>query len=214
MLERIAEMCRVVACESRLVILYQLCLEPELPASEIAKRSQIERDVASMHFKRLIALRFLSPRRSGSYVYYRLWPERAQPSEVGLLPLIRLAISDCNWATRGWREKAILHLDDKRVHSLPAGVRRVLDVIFDATTAFSNVRRLQIVRFLLDKGMCSPGEIRRELSMSANAASRHLAKLERRGYLRREGVGGWALDRTGRTPFHAKLLAMVLSHCG
>ena len=56
----------------------------------------------------------------------------------------------------------------------PAGERELHRVIFDAATAFTNVRRLQILRRLAGGDVVDLRTLGRELSMSGSAASRHV----------------------------------------
>jgi len=211
MLERIAVICRGIASENRLLILYHLHLQRELPASEIARRAGISRDLASNHLKLLTNLALLHPRRSGAYIYYRLSSARSRAGTFAPLGLIRRAFRDLDWAMNGWNEAGTLHLSPRIAETSPQDVTRTFDVVFDAATAFSNVRRLQILRYLTRTAEASSKELQRALNMSANAVSRHLDKLLRRGYVSSGGENRWSLSREPKTRFHAKLLELVLS---
>lgn len=214
MLERIANICRALASDSRLLVLHQVHGEGELPASKVAERVQIPRHLASMHFKQLAAAGLVSPRRSGPYVIYRLTPRQVPAPRFDLMPLLRRAFGDPAWCSRGWDATEILHLSPVVTDTVDAEVTRALDVVFDAVTAFSNVRRLQILRLLQRRGVCNAAEIKAELSMSSSAASRHLDKLTRRGYVCGRGRGAWEVSPGDKTPFHGKLGEVVFSERG
>jgi len=127
-------------------------------------------------------------------------------------PLLRRALCKHKWATRGWDAETIVHLAAETVGSCGVTVARVLDVVFDAATAFGNVRRLQIVQLLRQRGTCAPHTIVGEAAMSPIACLRHLDKLQRRGYVRHMGAAAWSLCEKARTPFHAALLAEICAH--
>ena len=78
--------------------------------------------------------------------------------------------------------------------------------------AFTNVRRLQILRRLTDGGLASAQALSEELHMSGSAVSRHTAKLVRRGYVvsRREGRNlAFGLAHEFATPIHAEMFEIV-----
>jgi len=212
MLEAIVASCRAIASEPNLLILYYLSQEPELRAGVIAQRSAMLRSVASTHLGRLASRHLIRCRRSGARVYYRLassaegapWPTPA--------PLICRALGDPDWATRGWDERDTVHVQGL-ADAVPKGILVVCDVIFDAATAFANVRRLQIIRYVAKHGPCTSETLRTQLRMSSGACWRHIGKLVRRGYVVAR-AGGWQLVRRGRTPLHRALLASVMRGLG
>ena len=62
MLEAISALCRVLACEARLIILYHLSQEAELSVTELARRANMSADLASQHLRRLTAARLVEPK--------------------------------------------------------------------------------------------------------------------------------------------------------
>ena len=86
--------------------------------------------------------------------------------------------------------------------------------VYDAATAFTNVRRLQLVRWLVDNGPASAGVLAEKLGMSGSAVSRHADKLMRRGYLVSTRSGHrmvHAVAEEFATPVHARLFDIVKS---
>jgi DNA-binding transcriptional ArsR family regulator len=86
--------------------------------------------------------------------------------------------------------------------------------VFEAATAFTSVRRVQILRHLCGGGADSES-LRQTLHMSRTAAARHLEKLMGRGYVvavqdRRRPL--YRLATTLATSVHERLLATVSQH--
>jgi len=208
MLEAIVASCRAIASEPNLLILYHLSQEPELSAGVIAQRAAMLPSVASTHLGCLASRDLIRCRRSGARAYYRIassaegaqWPTPA--------PLMCRAFGDPDWATRGWDEGDTVHVQ-RLADAVAEGILVVCDVIFDAATAFANVRRLQIIRYVAKHGPCTNETLRNQLRMSSRACWRHIDKLARRGYVA-AAAGGWQLVRRGRTPLHRELLASVM----
>jgi len=211
MLERIASTCRVIASDARLLILHQLSEVHELAANELAQRTGLAFPFLSNLAKDLAGSELVQRRRSGARVYYRLPPEPQSSEGFAPIGLLRRALRDTGWATQGWDEAAPLHLSPDVAGRLPAEVASVLDVVYDAATAFTNVRRLQIVRAMRMAGVCTAIEMETGLRMSAAACRRHMDKLVRRRYAKAEGRGLWRLSPEGRTPLHAEWMGWVLA---
>ncbi len=210
MLETIAGVCRALACDVKLRVLYHVSLRKELTVKELAAALHIEKTWISHHLARLASVGLLDRRRSGAHVYYRLGSEAT--GQPGFVPteLLRRAFVGPGWATRGWPEERAVHLLPATVAAMGKLPARVADVAFDAATAFGNVRRLQIVRRLVEKGACEESRFVTDLSMSPQACSRHIDKLKRRGYVRAIKPGKWGLCNEARTPFHRALLSAVV----
>ncbi|HUT34699.1 MAG TPA: winged helix-turn-helix domain-containing protein [Planctomycetota bacterium] len=117
-------------------------------------------------------------------------------------------------AAVGWEHDRILHLSAETVKKVPAAAATAMDIIFDAATAFANVRRLQVVKLLQQKGGCSAAGIQQGLKMSPPACWRHLGKLKRRGYARQEPPGTWVLVAHPKPRFHRGLLKQVIEALG
>jgi len=207
MLELITATCRALACDAKLAVLYQLRTGEELAATEIAVRVGVPLDHLGHHLARLAMVGLVSRRRSGRKVLYGL-ADGASARFNAVSPL-RHALAEPQWATKRWREKSILHLSSPLVTRLSRVTQRAMDVVFDAATAFGNVRRLQLLRVLFEGGQCDPAAAVSELRMSPLAFARHIEKLESRGYVRDQRAAGWSLAARPRTAFHGALLSEV-----
>jgi len=87
-------------------------------------------------------------------------------------------------------------------------------ILFDAATAFADVRRLQILRRLARGEEATAATLGQELKMSPWAVARQTDKLMRRGYLRSRETTETAVYRlaeTFKTPIHAALWELVRS---
>ncbi len=214
MLETIAATCRCLACDARLAIIHALCHQTELRASAIAREVGISAELAAHHLRRLTACAVIRPRRSGRYIYYRLTPTPAPPSRFAPVGLLRRAFRDTAWPAKGWDKDEVVHITFPQAAALAPHVVRAMDIVFDATTAFGQVRRLQLMRFLACEGQAGVEKLTQQLSMSPQACWRHLDKLVRRGYIRAARRGVWALCERGETPFHEALLAEAKASWG
>jgi len=214
MLETIAWTCRAVASDPRLRILYLLRQDGELASCEIARAAGLTRSAASKHLGRLSGSALLGLRRSGRYVYYQFPDGRRGGFGAAVGHLVRRACLNVRGATRGWRKGTILHLAPGTAGALGAPAARALDVVFDAASAFGNVRRLLILRLLRREGPRSLAAVGGALRMSGWACDRQLGKLRRRGYVAHGAGGLWQLADGSPTPFHSELLGAVGKHLG
>jgi DNA-binding transcriptional ArsR family regulator len=85
-------------------------------------------------------------------------------------------------------------------------------LIFEAVTAFTNVRRLQLLRRLASGETLPAAILSATLRMSEAAVSRHMGKLRRRGYIEVVKKGrdvGYKLAARGKSRLHARLLALI-----
>jgi DNA-binding transcriptional ArsR family regulator len=209
-METVVAACRAVASGPRLRLLHALSVTRELTVGELAERSVLEAGLASIHLRTLAAAGLVVRRRSGARVHYRLAPP--QPREVAFVPtrLLHRAFGEPGWAMKGWRHDRLVHVQAAALPGLVEDVAGVFDVVFDAATAFTHMRRLLIVRLLVRAGLSNEEGIRADLSMSRAACYRHLSKLERRGYVRQRGDGSWALTSSHSSRFHGALLSLVV----
>jgi len=91
------------------------------------------------------------------------------------------------------------------------------NILFDATTAFTNLRRIQILRQLVTGQVLAVETLGKDLGLSASAVSRHTAKLISRGYVDSCRAGRcleFRLARKFKTPLHARLFEIVRSEWG
>jgi len=182
MLETVARISRAVASEARLAMFAELANEPEVCPSDLASVCRMTRPVVASHLKVLTSAGLVFSRRSGPRIFYSLAIDSPGPEARSTSKLIRRAFRDPLWALRGCSCESLMHVTPELAGVSPQTLR-VMDVIFDAATAFTNVRRLQIVRYLQTRGTARLSELVAELRMSPQAASRHADKLRRRGVL-------------------------------
>jgi len=166
--------------------------------------------LASKHLAGLVVVGLAQRRRSGGRVYYDVAVHAAADPGFCTAKLVWRALCEPEWATSGWRVDHLTHLSEGTAGRLPSRIARVADVIFDAATAFGDVRRLQVFRLLNERGRCGAATIVKELRMSLPACSRHTDKLRRRGFAREVEPGIWALAQKQRSRFHGALGREVL----
>jgi ArsR family transcriptional regulator len=173
--EIIVRLARAIASYPRLRILALLTSRKEETPSTLAEELELPLNVLSMHLRALVIAGLLVRRKSGAWTYYR-------------------AGSPYDATTVSGRLAACLKLLQQAAEEHP-GLREVRDVpgrpvpvvhrtIFEAATAFTDLRRLQLLRYLDQRQEAPASELEAKLSMSPQALNRHMAKLVRRGYVR------------------------------
>ncbi|MBM4086502.1 MAG: ArsR family transcriptional regulator [Planctomycetes bacterium] len=191
----IVRITRTVASHPRLCILSYLRYHGETIPTVLAKKLGMPLPTLSAHVKLLSVAGLALSRKSGAKCYcsaaspYGSQTLSGQISEWLCTVLAKVRKGD----------KA----QERSVHA----------VIFEAATAFTDLRRLQILRRLLTKGEATVDDLRNELSMSADAVSRHTSKLRRRGYITvRKAADGslvFALAPTRKSAIHKRLFEIV-----
>ena len=206
--EVIARVLRTVACFARLRILSRLLSGGEVTPSQLARDLRLSRDLVSAHLARLASAGHIQRRRSGARCFCSgRSPYSDRALSGGIAVWLREALaSDAGSATG---PPAAMHRD-----SPPPEPHRV---VFEAATAFTSPRRVQILRRLALGGDVGGTTLIQQLRMSETALSRHLDKLIRRGYVSAVRAGRGLLYRltsAGKTPQHARLLEIVQAHWG
>lgn len=203
----IVRVLRAVACRTRLRIMWRLAAGKELTPSQLARELRLRRALVSAHLARLESTGLILRRRSGARCYC-----------TGGSPYSKAAFSGQVAAWVYGLLKAPGQGSD-RANRAPGSARVPTSVqeqcqrlVFDAATAFTDLRRLQILRRLADGKAADALGLGRELRMSHDAATRHISKLVRRGYVcvSRSGQGVVCqMAAKARTPAHARLLDIV-----
>jgi len=210
--EVIVRVLRALACPTRLRVLYHLMGVTESGPTEMARSLRMRRDVLCVHLSRLASAGLLRRRRSGAKCLCSAgspYGEHTLSGQVAAWVGEALAAGRQEAAASPSRQGRAVH-----GLQLPPGALRLL---FDAATAFTHPRRIQIVRRLTMVKAAGIAALMQELRMSAAAAGRHLGKLIRRGYVRAGGPGRsglYELVRDGKSPLHARLLAIISTHWG
>jgi len=145
----------VLANRPRLRIFGLLVQTPALTVSAVAERLQLSLPVASQYLRALESRGLLASRRVGRRVLYRLNVASAIEPARELAAALRLAFQ---------RD--------------PAPV----ETLFKLATTFTHPRRIEIFRALAVQAS-TPGQLQAATRISAPALSRHLRKLEARGFV-------------------------------
>jgi len=205
--EIIVRLCRAIASYPRLRILSYLAQHGETMPTVLQRDLHLPLNVLSEHLRILSSIGLISSRRSAARCHYDFrspYPENTLSGGAscwlkGLLRKGAATVSDA--------------FPDGRSRSSVSGATELHTVIFAAATAFTDLRRLQILKYLEMHGQASGQVLAAQLRMSGVAACRQTAKLCRRGILstRREGKKGFVFQLAAQptTAVHAQLLEIV-----
>ena len=152
--------CRVLANRKRLQILALLIQQPNQTVSAVAERMSLSMPAASQYLRALEARGLLTCRRVGRRVQYRPSPGTGEGAAEEIVKALRVA----------FRQRV-----------------RPIEAIFKLATGFTHPRRIEVFRVLTNRGD-SFGSIQAATNMPARALSRHLAKLEARGFVKEKGA--------------------------
>ena len=151
--------CRVLANRKRLQILALLIRQPGQTVSAVAERMSLSMPTASQYLRALEARGLLSCRRVGRRVEYRPSAGTGEGAAGEIVKALRLV----------FRRRA----------------QRRIEAIFKLATGFTHPRRIEVFR-ALKNGADSLAKLQAATNMPARALSRHLAKLEARGFVKNE----------------------------
>ncbi len=152
--------CRVVACETRLRLLWELFEHRELSVNEARFLIGVSQPCASTQLKTLSRCGLIIFRREDMRVIYRAEANSAIRFAPEVLDALRICF-----------ERSVS-----------------FDAVIRQATAFTHERRIEIVRALNGTPL-SFIKLLATTGMSSTALSRHLDKLERRGVVKRaEGL--------------------------
>jgi DNA-binding transcriptional ArsR family regulator len=152
--------CRVLANRKRLQTLALLIRQPNQTVSAVAERMSLSMPAASQYLRALEARGLLTCRRVGRRVEYRPSAGTGEGAAEEIVKALRLA----------FRRTA-----------------RPIEAIFKLATGFTHPRRIEVFRALTNGGD-SFAKLQAATNMPARALSRHLAKLEARGFVKDEGT--------------------------
>ena len=150
--------CRVLANRKRLQTLALLIRQPNQTVSTVAERMSLSVPTASQYLRALEARGLLTCRRVGRRVEYRPSAETSEGAGQEIVKALRLV----------FRRKA-----------------QPIEATFKVATGFTHPRRIKVFR-ALTKGPDSFANLQAVTDMPARALSRHLAKLEARGFVKNE----------------------------
>jgi len=204
--EIIVRVMRAVACRSRLRILRLLATRGELTPTTLSREIGISLPAISLHLRQLVSVGLILRRPSGLCCFC-----------VPKSPYSRTTLSGkvASWLRR------LLRVPEEgeaaRIQCATKGIKHdaspaVDECIFEAATAFANLRRLRILDYLRGKGPTNFETLGTKLKISPAALNRHVDKLVRRGYVELcddRGRNTCRLAARGKTRIHADLLRMV-----
>jgi DNA-binding transcriptional ArsR family regulator len=150
--------CRVLANRKRLQILARLIRQPSQTVSALAREMKLSMPAASQYLRALEARGLLTCRRVGLRVEYRTVAASTGDAAGEILTALRFAFR---------------------------GRAQPTEALFKLATAFTHPRRIEVFR-AVKNGADSFEKIQAATEISAQALSRHLAKLERRDFVRNE----------------------------
>ncbi len=150
--------CRVLANRKRLQILARLIRQPNQTVSALAREMKLSMPAASQYLRALEARGLLTCRRVGLRVEYRPTASATGGAGGEILTALRFAFR---------------------------GRAQPTEALFKLATAFTHPRRVEVFR-ALKKNADSFAKIQAATQISAQALSRHLAKLEKRGFVRND----------------------------
>jgi len=150
--------CRVLANRKRLQTLALLIREPNQTVSAVAERMNLSLPAASQYLRALEARGLLTCRRVGRRVEYRPSARTSEGAAEEMVKALRLI----------FRGKA-----------------QPIELIFKLATGFTHPRRIEVFRALAN-GADSIATLQALTKVPARALSRHLAKLEARGFVKNE----------------------------
>ena len=196
--EIVIRLARAIASLPRLRILSCLAQRDEVTPTVLHRELHFPMNVLSNHLRLLTAVGLIRGRRSGARCHYALQSPYGEQTLSGgmsrwLNRLLRTSVSGEAGPGRTQQE----------LHS----------TVFEAATAFTDLRRLQILRHLDSHVETTAEECVSQLRMSPPAVSRHMAKLVRRGFVvaRHKGRGMWAFQAASKpkSAIHGRVHAIV-----
>lgn len=147
--------CRVLACETRLQLLWNIFRNENLGVTELAQLTGISQPTATIQLRALNARGLIVPHREKMKVFYRAQAN----STVTFAPELLAALREC--CNHDVSFKTIIR----------------------QATSFTHERRIELAR-ALEKSELSLNELLEKTGMSSSSLSRHLGKLKARGLIR------------------------------
>ena len=201
--EVVVRVLRALACLARLRILSCLARTPETTPTDLARQLRMRLDLVCTHLRRLTSAGLIMRRRSGVWCTCRARSPYGEKALSGRLT---------SWVCRVLRTPGRGQVGRGHHAPEPDAQAELHRTIFEAATAFTNVRRLQILRRLAGGEAVPVRTLTDELHLSEAAASRHMAKLTRRGYVEAVRTGRYVMYRLARkfkTRIHKRLFQIV-----
>jgi DNA-binding transcriptional ArsR family regulator len=205
--EIIVRLCRAIASRPRLRILSHLAQHGEAMPTRLQTELGLPLNTLSQHLRALSVVGLIRSRRSGVRCYYEF---RSPYNEQTLSGRMSKLLKKLLEKPAGG---AHCELHEVRNDSSPPAMKTRHDAVFDAATAFTDLRRLQILQYLQTHPQATAQELISQLKMSGYAVSRQTAKLRRRGFLVPQRIGSnqlaFRLSAQCKTRIHGRMLEIV-----
>ena len=204
--EIIVRATRAMASYPRLRML-SLLTEGEQTPTRLAKALRLPLCAVSQHLRVLVAANLITRRKSGGWCHYRAESPYDATTFSGKLAVWLYGLLKPQPACEGNHPGLAQVRDDSAAQA--AALHRI---IFEAATAFTDLRRLQLLRYLGRHQSADAQDLEESLSMSPQALSRHMCKLARRGYVQTQPMGRAVMyrpKRDAKTPIHRRLFEIV-----
>ena len=212
--ELIVRVARAVASLPRLRIVSALAAVKEKAPSALADELGMAPNVMSAHLRILESAGLLQRRRSGRWSYcLAKSPYGDQTLSGGVAVWLRSVLRSPGRVLEHPTVRELWDVRRGEGDAVDLG-DFVAELVFEAATAFTNVRRLQILRRLTEEGQAGAAALTEELHMSEQAVGRHMAKLVRRGYVVAGRDGRMLVHRLAdrpKSPIHRELARIVVS---
>ena len=206
MFDLVVRIARTIASRLRLRILTELVRHGEVTPTSLAGTLGMPLNTLSAHLKALTVAGLISSRKSGAQCYYAAEsPYNERTLSGSLAKWLRQILRGAGTPedSRGLPEVRDYGPDVDTVHK----------TLFEAATAFTDARRLQLLRYLESHGEATVESLIDTLEMSEDAVSRHTTKLRRRGYVesrrREDRTIVYRLSSAPKTPLHGRLFEIV-----
>ena len=208
--DTIVRIARTIACPARLRILSCLVRSHETTPTSLARELRIPLTMVCTHLRRLSSAGLIQRRRSGLQCYCIAQSPYGKKTLSGsitswLCEILRDPAKTMKNSVVGQLRNSRKADAESQLHAL----------VFEAATAFTNHRRLQMLRRLARGDVPSARTLIKQLHMSEAALSRHASKLRRRGYVnvsRDCRSLRYRLASKFKTPVHATLFEIVREH--
>ncbi len=204
--EIIVRLARALASTPRLCILSLLGTGEKTP-THLAETLGLPLCAVSLHLRVLILVGLISRRKSGPWCYYRAESPYDSTTVSGRLAAwLRTLLK--NQPVTLSQYPGLLKVRD--IATTPAA--ELFRTIFEASTAFTDLRRLQVLRHLGRHHTAGTQDLVELLSMSPQALNRHMHKLIRRGFVLARHHGHtvvYELNPAAKTPIHRRMFEIV-----
>lgn len=203
----VVDLCRTLACDSRLAILSEIAEAGAVTPGQIAKKFDLPASVASDHVRRLVRVGLVQDLDAGHNCMVK-WRRAAECTTMGkavrvwLSPLLKDAKTAVQQLPADMRPDDWQKAPDAALHQL----------LFRIASGFANARRLAIFKHLDTNGSCAMGSIIGSLQVPRPSARWHIQKLVRRGFV---GITDSArktryhVPRRLPSPIHAGFLQII-----